>query len=139
MSKFRIIETSTINGFGKVQNKYNIQKRGFFKWYDYPIKCTNHVNLLNKVYFKEEILYFYDYKTCLDLCDALRSFENFKYKNVTIQVGYNTLDGSALYLKQEKDSMNYTCYDVFKTSKDIMDLIDIQYKIVKKQVVKELV
>lgn len=139
MKKFRIIETSTINGFGKVQNKYNIQKRGFFKWYDYPIKCTNHVNLLNKVYFKEEILYFYDYKTCLDLCDALRSFENFKYKNVTIQVGYNTSDGSALYLKQEKGSMNYTCYDVFKTSKDIMDLIDIQYKIVKKRVVKELV
>ena len=139
MSKFRIIETSTINGFGKIQNKYNIQKRGFFKWYDYPIKCTNHVNILNKAYFKDEISYFYDYKTCLDLCDALRSFENFKYKNVIIQVGYNTSDGSALYLKQEKGSMNYTPYDVFKTSKDIMDWIDIQYKIVKKRVVKELV
>lgn len=139
MSKFRIIETSTINGFGKIQNKYNIQKRGFFKWYDYPIKYTNHINILNKVYFKEEILYFYDYKTCLDLCDALRSFENFKYKNVIIQVGYNTSDGSALYLKQEKGSMNYTPYDVFKTSKDIMDWIDIQYKIVKKRVIKELV
>ena len=139
MSKFRIIETSIINGFGKVQNKYNIQKRGFLKWYDYPIKSTNHINILNKVYFKEETLYFYDYKTCLDLCEALRSFENFKYKNVIIQVGYNTSDGSALYLKQEKGSMNYTSYDVFKTSKDIMDWIDIQYKIVKKRVVKELV
>ena len=139
MSKFRIIETSTINGFGKVQNKYNIQKRGFFKWYDYPIKCTNHVNALNKTYFKDEISYFYDYKTCLVLCDALRSFEDFKYKNVIIQVGYNTTDGSVLYLKKEKSTMNYTSHDVFKTSKDIMDLIDIQYKIVKKRVVKELV
>ena len=139
MSKFRIIETSTINGFGKVQNKYNIQKRGFFKWYDYPIKCTNHVNALNKTYFKDEILYFDDYKTCLDLCDALRSFEGFKYKNVIIQVGYNIAHNSALYLKKEKSLMNYTSHDVFKTSKDIMDLIDIQYKIVKKRVVKELV
>ena len=139
MSKFRIIETSTINGFGKVQNKYNIQKRGFFKWYDYPIKCTNHVNSLNKVYFKDEILYFYDYKTCLDLCNELRSFEGFKYKNVIIQVGYNTTDGSVLYLKKEKIPMNYTSHDVFKISQDIMDWIDIQYKTIKKRVVKELV
>ena len=139
MSKFRIIETSTINGFRKVQNKYNIQKRGFFKWYDYPIKCTKHVSILNKAYFRDEIPYFYDYKTCLILCNALRSFENFKYKNVIIQVGYNTTDDSVLYLRQEKVPMNYNCYDVFKTSKDIMDWIDIQYKIIKKRVVKELV
>ena len=139
MSKFRIIETSIINGLGKTQNKYNIQKKGFFKWYDYPIKCTKHVNSLNKAYFKDEIPYFYDYKTCLILCNALRSFENFKYKNVIIQVGYNTTDDSVLYLKQEKGPMDYTCYDVFKTSKDIMDLIDIQYKTIKKRVIKELV
>lgn len=139
MSKFRIIETSTINGFGKVQNKYNIQKRGFFKWYDYPIKCTNHVNSLNKAYFKDEISYFYDYKTCLVLCDALRSFEDFKYKNVIIQVGYNTTDASVLYLKKEKNPMDYTSRDVFKMSQDIMDWIDIQYKIIKKRVTRELV
>ena len=139
MKKFRIIETSIINGLGKTQNKYNIQKRGFFKWYDYPIKCTNHVNSLNKVYFKDEILYFYDYKTCLDLCNELRSFEGFKYKNVIIQVGYNTTDGSVLYLKKEKSPMNYTSHDVFKTSQAIMDWIDIQYKTIKKRVVKELV
>ena len=139
MSKFRIIETSTINGFGKVQNKYNIQKRGFFKWYDYSIKCTKHVNSLNKAYFKDEISYFYDYKTCLVLCDALRSFEDFKYKNVIIQVGYNITHDSVLYLKKEKSPMDYTSHDVSKTSQDIMDWIDIQYKIIKKRVVKELV
>ena len=139
MKKFRIIETSIINGLGKTQNKYSIQKRGFFKWYDYPIKCTNHVNSLNKAYFKDEILYFYDYKTCLALCDALRSFEDFKYKNVIIQVGYNITHDSALYLKKEKSPMNYTSHDVFKTSQEIMDWIDIQYKTIKKRVVKELV
>ena len=139
MKKFRIIETSIINGLGKTQNKYNIQKRGFFKWYDYPIKCTNHVNSLNKAYFKDEISYFYDYKTCLVLCNTLRSFEDFKYKNVIIQVGYNTTDGSVLYLKKEKSPMNYTSHDVFKMSQDIMDWIDIQYKIIKKRVIKELV
>ena len=139
MSKFRIIETSTINGFGKVQNKYNIQKRGFFKWYDYPIKCTKYVNSLNKAYFKDEILYFYEYKTGLVLCDALRSFEDFKYKNVIIQVGYNITHDSALYLKKEKSPMNYTSHDVFKTSQEIMDWIDIQYKTIKKRVIKDLV
>ena len=139
MSKFRIIETSTINGFGKTQNKYSIQKRGFFKWCDYPIKCTKYVNVLNKVYFKDEILYFYDYKTCLVLCDALRSFEDFKYKNVIIQVVYNINKDSTMYLKKEKSPMNYTSHDVFKTSQEIMDWIDIQYKTIKKRVVKELV
>lgn len=139
MKKFRIIETSIINGLGKTQNKYSIQKRGFFKWYDYPIKCTKYVNVLNKAYFKDEILYFYDYKTCIDLCNELRSFEGFKYKNVIIQVGYNITHDSALYLKKEKSPMNYTSHDVFKTSQEIMDWIDTQYKIIKKRAVKELV
>lgn len=139
MSKFRIIETSIINGFGKVQNKYNIQKRGFFKWYDYPIKRTNHVNSLNGAYFINEIIYFFDYKICLDLCNALRLYENFKYKNTIIRVGYNITNESILYLKPEIDLTDSTYHDVFKTSKDIMDWIDIQYKIVKKRVVKELV
>ena len=35
--------------------------------------------------------------------------------------------------------MNYTSHDVFKTSQAIMDWIDIQYKTIKKRVVKELV
>ncbi len=139
MSKFRIIETSTINGLGKVQNKYNIQKRGFFKWYDYPIKCTNHINGFNGAYFKNEVVYFFNYKMCLDLCNALRSYECFKYKNTIIRVGYNITKESVLYLKPGRDFDDSTCHDVFKTSKDIMDWIDIQYKIVKKRVVKELV
>ena len=139
MKKFRIIETSIINGLGETQKKYNIQKREFFKWYDYPIKCTNRIDGLNGAYFKNEVVYFFNYKMCLDLCDALRSYECFKYKNAIIRVGYNTTDGFVLYLKQVKDYNDSTYHSVFKTSKDIMDWIDIQYKIVKKRVVKELV
>lgn len=133
MAKYRIVEIIETDGYGKERKSYIIQVKKFYYLFyknlsiDYT--CNNHKRLAE---LRSGVIELLSKEEAIELCEAIKKYEDFVYKGQEILVGYSRYYKCIIFLKLS-NGFKY-CYDYYFTEAEIKDEIDRNYKTITKSV-----
>lgn len=133
MAKYRIVEIIETNGYGNEKKSYIIQVKKFYYLFyknlsiDYT--CVGHKRLVE---LRRGIIELSSREEAIKLCEAIKKYEDFVYKDNEFLVGYSKYYKCPIFIKLSNGFKHY--YDYYLTEAELKDEIDRNYKSITKSI-----